>query len=39
MSDEPGPLVSGAQLIPSVYYDLIARVCAAVPFLLPLLWA
>ena len=38
MADESGPLGSLSQLIPSVYYDLIARVCAGAPFLVLLLW-
>jgi hypothetical protein len=38
MPDESGPLLSLAQLLPSVYYDLIARVCAGVPFLALVLW-
>jgi hypothetical protein len=39
MAEDSAPLVSLAQLIPSVYYDIIARVCAGVPFLVTLLWS
>ena len=39
MPDESAPLQSVSKLVPSVYYDLIARVCAGVPFLALLLWA
>src|SRR5579862_2372823 len=38
MADDSGPLLSVGQLVPGVYYDLIARVCAGVPFLVLLLW-
>lgn len=39
MADEPDSLKSVAELIPSLYYDLIARICAGVPFLALLLSA
>jgi hypothetical protein len=39
MADESGPLPSLGNVIPSLYYDLIARVCSGVPFLVLLLWA
>jgi hypothetical protein len=38
MAEEPGGLGGIGNLIPSLYYDLIARVCAGVPFLGVLLW-
>jgi hypothetical protein len=34
MAEDGGPLKSFGEVIPSVYYDLIARVCAGVPFIL-----
>jgi hypothetical protein len=39
MADESGAFQSVGKVVPSVYYDLIARVCAGVPFLALLLWA
>lgn len=38
MAEESGALHSVGKLVPSIYYDLIARVCAGVPFLTLLLW-
>jgi hypothetical protein len=38
MPEEPNPLHSLAELIPTAYYDLIARVCAGAPLLVLLLW-
>ncbi len=38
MAEEPGVLEGLGKVIPSIYYDLIARVCAGVPFLAVLLW-
>lgn len=38
MAEESGSLSSLGKLIPSVYYDLIARICPGVGFLLALLW-
>ena len=38
MAEEPGVLEGLGKIIPSIYYDLIARVCAGVPFLTVLLW-
>jgi len=38
MAEESGSLSSLGQLIPSVFYDLIARVCPGVAFLVALFW-
>jgi hypothetical protein len=38
MADESGPLEAMGKILPGIYYDLIARVCAGVPFLVALLW-
>jgi hypothetical protein len=38
MADDPGALEGLGKIIPSVYYDLIARVGSGVPFLAVLLW-
>jgi hypothetical protein len=38
MAEESGVLTSVANLIPKIYYDLIARISAGVPFLLLLFW-
>jgi hypothetical protein len=38
MSEDSGPLTEIAKVVPSVYYDLIARVSAGTPFLVTLLW-
>jgi hypothetical protein len=38
VAEETGALESLGKVIPSIYYDLIARVCAGVPFLIVLLW-
>jgi len=38
MAEESGALQTLGKVIPSIYYDLIARVCARVPFLVMLLW-
>ena len=39
MADEGGSLKSIADIVPNVYYDLIARVCSGVPFLILVLWS
>jgi hypothetical protein len=38
MAEETGGFEGLGKVIPSIYYDLIARVCAGVPFLAVLLW-
>jgi hypothetical protein len=38
MADDPGALEGLGKIIPSVYYDLIARVGSGVLFLAVLLW-
>jgi hypothetical protein len=38
MADEPGALEGLGKIIPSIYYDLIARVCTGVTFLAAILW-
>jgi hypothetical protein len=38
MAEDSGVLESLGKVIPSMYYDLIARVCVGVPFLVMLLW-
>jgi hypothetical protein len=38
MAGEPGALDELGRIVPSVYYDLIARVCAGVPLLTIILW-
>jgi hypothetical protein len=38
MANDSGPLVELGKVIPSIYYDLIARVGAGVPFLVILFW-
>jgi hypothetical protein len=38
MADDTGALEGLGKIIPSAYYDLIARVCSGVPFLAILLW-
>ncbi len=38
MAEESGPLEALGKILPSMYYDLIARVCPGVTFLTALLW-
>jgi hypothetical protein len=38
MAEESGPLEALGKIVPSMYYDLIARVCSGLPFLVALLW-
>jgi|ERR1700722_6978187 hypothetical protein len=39
MAEESGSTLGAvSKVVPSIYYDLIARVCAGVPFLVVLLW-
>lgn len=38
MAEEAGALQELGKVIPSIYYDLIARVCSGIPFLAILLW-
>ena len=38
VAEEAGGLASLTKVVPSIYYDLIARVCAGVPFMAVLLW-